>query len=192
MIPKWVTIHIERPRAKRLANYLIELTEPGHTILDCGCGTMYVANLIHQASGARIIGSDILNFNESELEMCVCPGENLPFADSSVDVVLLIFVLHHSRDPISILRESIRVARKRVIIFEDVYENRLELGFLKIFDWLGNRTVSASIPLPFTFKPEAEWKRIFHDLDAKLVSANPIRPLFFLPTRHRGFVVDVE
>ena len=71
MIPKWASIHIERPRAKRLANYLLELTEPDHTILDCGCGTMYVANLIHKETGAKIIGTDILDFNETSLEMCV-------------------------------------------------------------------------------------------------------------------------
>lgn len=191
MIPKWASIHIERPRAKRLANYLLELTDPDHTILDCGCGTMYVANLLHQESGAKIIGTDILDFNETSLEMCVCPGEHLPFADSSVDVVMLIFVLHHSKDSMKILKEAVRVARKRVIIFEDVYETSFELGILKVFDWLGNRTISAAIPLPFTFKPEAEWKRIFNELGTRLISVKNIRPLFFLPSKHRGFVLEV-
>lgn len=191
MIPKWASTPFENPRARRLANYLLEFTQPHQTILDCGCGTMYVADLIYQKSGSRIIGTDIINFNETSLEMCVCPGESLPFADNSVDVAMLIFVLHHSRDSLRILKECIRVARQRVIVFEDVYDNRFELGMLKALDWLGNRTVSAEIPLPFTFKPETEWKKIFAELGTKLVSVETIRPLFFLPSRHKGFILEV-
>jgi len=192
MLPKWATIHLEKPRANRLANYLLEFVNRGDTVLDCGCGTMHVAHLLHQRSGARGVGTDILNFNESDLEMCICPGEALPFADNSIDVVLLIFVLHHSKDSRKILKEALRVARRRVILFEDVYDNYFELWLLKIMDWLGNRTVSAHIPLPFAFKPEAEWKKVFSESDVNLIAVKTIRPLFFLPTRHRGFVIDLK
>ncbi|MBV6393253.1 MAG: hypothetical protein KPEEDBHJ_02492 [Anaerolineales bacterium] len=191
MIPQWVVTIIERWRARRLANHLIEIAGSHETILDCGSGTMSIASLLQKGSGARIIGTDILDLNETDMEMCICPGEFLPFADSSVDAVLLIFVLHHSQDNMKILQECIRVARTRVIIFEDVYRNPFELGIVKFFDRLGNRIISTAIPLPFTFKSEEEWGRVFSSFNVKLLSTHVIRPLPFLLTRHRGFALEV-
>ena len=190
MLPKWTTSYFEKIRARRLANYLVKFTQPHQTILDCGCGTMYIANLIRQSSESKIIGTDIINFNETDLEMCISLGEYLPFASKSVDVVMLIFVLHHSTDSIQILEECIRVARHRVIIFEDVYETPFQLKMLKMVD-CGNRFISADMPLPFNFKTVSEWKNIFEELGTKLISAETILPFPFLPSNHKGFILDV-
>lgn len=191
MLPKWATVHIEKIRARRLAKYLIEFTQPYQSILDCGCGTMYIANLIHQASKSKVIGTDILNFNETDLEMCISPGEYLPFASKSVDVVMLIFVLHHSHESIQILKECIRVAKHRVIVFEDVYETEWELKMIKMID-SGNRFMSDDMPLPFTFKTVSEWTNIFKELGVTLVSTETILPLPFLPSNHKGFILEIR
>lgn len=190
MFPKWITSPIEKIRARRIANYALQFTQSHQTILDCGCGTMYVADLIRQQSGARIIGTDILDFNETDLENCICIGEVLPFASNSVDVVMLLFVLHHSHTSLKILQECVRVAKHRVIVFEDVYETKFQLNMLKMVDSL-NHTLSTDIPLPFAFKTVSEWTKIFEELGMKLISAETIFPFPLLPSKHKSFILEV-
>ena len=43
-------------------------------------------------------------------------GTHLPYEASSVDIVLLVDVLHHTQDPMVMLREARRVARKGILI----------------------------------------------------------------------------
>lgn len=192
MLPKSVNIIFERPRSLRLAKQILKFIHPHKSVLDCGCGSMSIAELISEHSNTTVFGTDVIDMNETKLDMCLCPGEHLPFASNSVDIVLLIFVLHHSNDSLQILRECIRVARRRVIVFEDVYDNLFEFHLLKIMDWIGNRSLSAEMHLPFTFKTEAEWRVIFNDFGMELVSVEIIRPLPFLLTRHRGFILDIQ
>ena len=43
-------------------------------------------------------------------------GENLPFADESVDLVMATGIMHHADDPQRVMREMFRVSRRYVLI----------------------------------------------------------------------------
>src|SRR3990172_9064314 len=152
MLPKWATTAFEEYRANRIADYVLKFVKQGETVLDCGCGSLLVTQDIQHRSGASVFGADVLHLNRTRLSMCVCPGERLAFASQSVDVVLLIAVLHHTRHTVQTLEESLRVARERVIVLEDVYGSRMELHLLKALDWLVNLSMSLEMNLPYEFK----------------------------------------
>lgn len=181
---------INDQRAQRIAGILSKHISQNDRVLDCGCGTMRVAHFLRETMGAKPLGIDITHLNETNLESCVGDAARLPFADQSFDVVYAAFILHHTFSGNDIIAECLRVAHKRVIFLEDVYSNGIELQVLKILDWLGNKAISDEIPLPFTFRPEADWIELFQDLGASVGHVEHIRPFTWLPSRHRMFVLE--
>jgi SAM-dependent methyltransferase len=190
VLPNWATAAFEEYRGNRIAAYLSEFVGASDTVLDCGCGSVFVAQSLGRRSGARVFGADVIRLNRADLSMCLCAGERLSFADESFETVCLIFVLHHAAHPVQVLGECLRVAGRRVIVLEDVYRNGLELQWLKAMDWIGNRPVSAEMNLPFNFRSEREWLQVFKGLGVDLVEVASVRPLPWLPVQHRGFVLN--
>lgn len=177
-------------RARRVASYLAKAIRPRGKVLDLGCGGMTVAKFVKESLGVDVVGVDVINVNETNLPMLIGYGEKLPFADQSFDAVYAALVLHHTQYPIEVLDECLRVSRHRLIVLEDVHKNPFELSLLKMFDWIGNRTISAEMPFPFNFRSEKQWLEIFQRLRVKVKDVESIRPVPWRPTRHRMFILD--
>ena len=173
-----------------MAQYLLRHIGFGELVLDCGCGSMLIADSLSEHADARVYGTDVINLNRTALSMCLSAGERLPFESNSMDTICLVFVLHHVYSPSDTLRECLRVTRRRVIVAEDIYENPLELGVLRALDWLGNRTVSGEMDLPFGFETELGWGAIFQELGMTVATVECIRPIPWRPSRHRLFVLE--
>jgi ubiquinone/menaquinone biosynthesis C-methylase UbiE len=150
---------------------------------------MRMARWLNQHAQTVAYGTDVINLNRTELTLCLSAGERLPFASSSIDTVCLVFVLHHVRNPIATLTECLRVSRHQVVVAEDVYVSPLELSLLRALDWLGNRSVSSRMSLPFGFRRERTWTGLFERLGAHLANVESIRPVPWRPSRHRLFVL---
>ena len=89
---------------------------PGARVLDVGCGTGGFARAIAAGSSARVTGLDssarFVEFARSRpgsVEWVVGDGEELPFADTSFDRVLLSLVLHQLARPGAAVAEAFRV-----------------------------------------------------------------------------------
>jgi ubiquinone/menaquinone biosynthesis C-methylase UbiE len=190
MIPRWFFDAVTHYRAGRIADFLAKHLSPGETVLDCGCGSMLIADMLRRNCGIRAFGSDVIHLKQRDDFFCLCSGERLAFADGSFDTTCLAFVLHHVSDPIAALRECLRVTRKRLIVLEDVYQSPFELELLKLLDYHGNRAITKEMSFPFNFKTEMEWREIFKDLDLVSAAVENIRPNQWRPSRHRMFVVD--
>ncbi len=190
MIPSWLFNSITNYRASRIANYLAEYLRPGETLLDCGCGTMLIAEMLQRRHGIKAFGTDVIHLHQSNHHFCLCSGERLAFKTGAFDNVCVIFALHHMSNPIVALSEFLRVTKKRLIVLEDVYQNAFELRLLKTLDYHGNRVISESMSLPFNFKTESEWKRIFEYLNTKLIVTESIRPNPLRLSRHRLFILE--
>ncbi|MEW6402525.1 MAG: class I SAM-dependent methyltransferase [Chloroflexota bacterium] len=189
-VPKWFFDAVTNYRANRIAGYLSEQMMPGETVLDCGCGSMFIADLLQQRHGLIAFGADVIQLNQRNHQFCMCSAEKLAFRDESFDNACLIFALHHMSDPLAAIQECLRVTKKRLIVLEDVYENIFELQMLKFFDHHGNRIISEDMHLPFNFKTETEWKTTFENLAVKVMAVERIRPNQWRPTRHRMFVLE--
>ena len=126
----------------------LALLEPTLIVGDLGCGTgsLSLALAQHVAHVHAVDGSAaMLEAAQSRLgglpNVTVAPGalEALPLADASLDVAVLMLVLHHVAEPSRVLREARRVVRPggRLLVADmcahDREEYRQQMGHV----WLG-------------------------------------------------------
>jgi SAM-dependent methyltransferase len=140
----------------------------GSRILDvaCGLGT----NSVCLAARGEYFGTDIsLNFlrhaPRRDLRLACSDGEALPFAAESFDAVISTYALEHCVEPVRVLREMQRVARRggRIILlgpawdFPFWYPNAL-LSRAKSFRWrLGYAARRAAGQVRAMFRGASPW-----------------------------------
>jgi len=97
------------------------------TVLDVGVGSGLFAEAFYRR-GLKVSGVDINPHMLPVARQFVLQGifqeasaEVLPFPDASFDLVFMGLVLHESDEPLKVLQEARRVARKRVCILEWPY-----------------------------------------------------------------------
>jgi hypothetical protein len=79
-----------------------------------------------------------------------------------VDVVMLVDVLHHAADPMLLLREAIRVARRAIIIKDHRRNGLLARATLKFMDRVGN--CRHGVALPYNYWSQTQWLQAFQTL----------------------------
>lgn len=92
------------------------------TILDVGCGTGYITNIISKELDSTVIGCDMdsnrISFARSNFgqEVIIADVTQLPFKDNSFDVVVASEIIEHIHCTEAALKEIKRVARKCVVV----------------------------------------------------------------------------
>ncbi|GAF81267.1 unnamed protein product, partial [marine sediment metagenome] len=179
---------IRNYRANQIINTFSFFIQPGESMLSVGDGDGYVSMRIKEKTGIEVQGLDILPHQEYRVigvPLTLYDGNNIPFPDKSFDITAGIFLLHHCEDD-TILKEMIRVSKKKIIIVEDVFNNSLERLGLRIFDCVENRTFSSEMPIPHNFRKLKQWEKIFKLRDLELVRSTQFRALP-LPVRNQSF-----
>ncbi len=168
--------------AKKMCRKCQNFIAKGAKILDLGCGSGIISKEFQNYFGAELIGVDIVDRRVIDIPFQLVDGRNLPFPDHSFDVVLISYVLHHSLDPFSLLKEAKRVGEK-IIIFEDLPEGFFSKMFCQIhrifFDNLFQN------PSKTSFKTEKEWGRLFANLQLnilaqKIIHIFPVKKILFV------------
>src|SRR5271156_3176713 len=113
-----------RARNRRQAEMLAGHLDRGDSILDVGCGTGYLVNQAREIYGVEPTGMDIRDARVAPISFRSFDGTSIPFPDSSFDHVLVSYVLHHANDPLTLAQECRRVARRSVIVFEELPYSR--------------------------------------------------------------------
>lgn len=114
--------------ARQRVGYLTRLgvLDDVRTLLDVGAGSGFSS--AYYPARVHVIATDyaagMLRGNPVR-DRLLAAADRLPFADGSVDAVACWELLHHLERPVAAVREMLRVARRRVIIFEP---NRLNPG----------------------------------------------------------------
>ena len=121
-------------QAALLAPYL----DQDAVVLDIGCGNGALASRMRQLTGCTVVGVDVADTQTVDLDFLVFDGARLPC--SSVDYVVFSFVLHHSRAPLTLCSEALRVARHGIFVFEDMpatlFQRMLLAVHIVLFAWL--------------------------------------------------------
>ncbi|MEO8910199.1 MAG: methyltransferase domain-containing protein [Gemmatimonadaceae bacterium] len=147
-------------RVTVLARHLAQFLPPDAHVLDVGCGDgALAARLLELRPDIRVEGVDVLVRPHTVLPVRVFDGERIPYDDRSVDVVLMVDVLHHTDDPTVLLRESARVARIEVLIKDHLREGFAARLTLRGMDWVGN--ARHGVRLPYSYLSRAEWDHAF-------------------------------
>lgn len=116
LTPLYNVVQRAAVRQKRVRRSLIDLAriEPGHRVLDVGCGTATLAIMIKQRHPeAHIVGVDVdeavlhraraaADAQHVEIEFIQCRADELPFEPASFDRAMSTLVFHHLR------REEVR------------------------------------------------------------------------------------
>src|SRR5690349_7501457 len=109
------------------------------TVLDIGCGDGRLAELLMgRRADVRITGVDVLLRPNLRIPVKHFDGAHLPFDDASFDCALLVDVLHHTDDPLVLLREAQRVARRAIVVKDHTLSGTGARATLAFMDWVGN------------------------------------------------------
>ena len=155
--------YVHARRVAVLARHVAPLLPPGGRVLDVGCGDgRLAARLRSMRSDVAIEGVDVLLRADAAIPVRQFDGAHLPYADASIDAVLLVDVLHHTDDPAVLLRESARVARAGIIIKDHVREGVLARPTLRAMDWVGN--ARHGVRLPYNYWSHAQWTDAFETI----------------------------
>jgi SAM-dependent methyltransferase len=160
----------------------------GDSLLDIGCGNGMVASLLKD----RFKHIQLLDVVEY-----LPPGLGLPFllykegdalpVTNSFDTVLLLTVLHHSSNPLELLKLAWGATKKKLIIIESVvgihnlesgvnYElvdssDDNQIAYAAFVDWFYNRVLHDDVPVPYNFTTPEKWISVFAGQHMKLAGA---------------------
>ena len=150
-------------RTAVLADTLSRGLFDAQTALDVGCGEGSIDLLIQAAvPGLMIRGVDVLVWPEARIPVETFDGYQLPFDDKSFDAVMFVDVLHHTDDPMVLLREAKRVARRAIVLKDHTADGALADLILRFMDWVGN--AHHNVILPYNYWSEQRWRAAFAEL----------------------------
>lgn len=154
-------------RARVLSYQLAKIIPNDFHVLDVGCGDGLVAYLIAETRpDIKLRGLDVLARDRSYIPTERFDGEIIPYDDASFDGVMLVDVLHHTHDPMVLLREARRVARKSVVIKDHTLDGLLAGPTLRAMDWIGNARYS--VALPYNYWTKLRWLEAFKELGVEI------------------------
>src|SRR5271170_986206 len=151
---------VHQRRVRVLAEALGAKIPPSASVLDIGCGDGTIASLIAELRpDISIKGVEVMVRPGCKIECHPFDGATLPFPDDSVDVCMLVDVLHHTSDVSALLREAARVSRNNVLLKDHLSENRFDHATLRFMDWVGNRP--HGVTLTYNYQSRAQWDAHF-------------------------------
>ncbi len=165
----------------------------GERVLDIGAGGGWIGKRLHDSRGAKVTLLDVADMNRTNLPLKVYDGKHMPFPDSSFDNCLLLFVLHHCKDPLQVLAEATRVSAKRLIIFEDTFRNPFEKFLCGLNDWISNSPFFLANPfamnMPFHYRSVPAWEDVFLKFSLKVTFKKETQHFI---TRHVLFILEKQ
>jgi SAM-dependent methyltransferase len=155
--------HVFQRRVRVLSRHLAGLLPPHAQVLDVGCGDGLIARrILDLRPDLHLRGLDIFIRPHTHVPVDRFDGIALPLADQSVDCVMFVDVLHHTPDPMRLLREAKRVARQAILLKEHAREGLLAGPTLRFMDWVGN--ARHGVVLPYNYWTKDQWERAFSEL----------------------------
>lgn len=157
---------VHNRRVLKLSSHLSKVLPPEAKVLDVGCGDGLIASLIQEARpDVSIQGIDVLVRPETHIKVTEYDGVKIPFDDNSFDAVMFVDVLHHTDDPLLLLREAARVASNCIVLKDHTDDGLLSNETLRFMDWVGNKP--HGVRLPYNYWTLNQWHEAIRALNLK-------------------------
>lgn len=172
-------------RVDRLAELLSSSLPSCRRLLDVGCGDGRITRAVADRSpGLDVTGIDVLVRPETAVPVSAYDGSRIPFDDDSFEVVMMVDVLHHSQDPLEVLREARRVASAAILVKDHCLDGLGAYATLRLMDYVGN--AHHAVALPYNYWPRERWRAACAELGLTAASWQdrlglypaPVRPIF--------------
>jgi SAM-dependent methyltransferase len=188
--------HVHGRRVRVLTRHLSSLIPSHARVLDVGCGDGLLTSLIAQERpDVSVKGVDVLVREGTRIPVDAFDGRTLPYEAKAFDATLLIDVLHHTEDPMILLREVARVSRRYILIKDHLRKGLLAGPVLRFMDWVGN--ARHHVALPNNYWAQEQWDKAFSELGVRLsawesrLGLYP-RPASWIFERQLHFVAQLE
>jgi SAM-dependent methyltransferase len=150
-------------RIRTLCDHVTPLLPPGASVLDVGSGDGLLGLAMTRGrTDVEWRGIDVLLRDHTHIPVDLFDGRTIPYGDANFDVVLFADVLHHTDDPMALLREAVRVTRSALIIKDHTRNGFLAGPTLRFMDWVGN--ARHDVALPYNYWPRRRWLDVFDEL----------------------------
>ena len=182
----------------------------GNTVADIGCGDGMVSFYLGEKAKYPIL-VDVQNYIDARASRMPFhsynDGDLLPI-EQTVDTALLLTVMHHSADPMSLFRAVKAITTKRIVVIESVFGVRgraatlfSPLGdpigkedqrkYASFVDWFYNRVLHTGVPVFYNYCTPAKWLSIFrHESCRVLHRVNLGIDQKLVPEYHILFVLE--
>ena len=161
--------YVHTRRVRVLRKCISELIPQHSSVLDVGCGDGLLAQLImEERPDIQFAGIDVLLRKETRIPITEFDGAHIPFPDKSQDFVMFVDVLHHTDDPMVLLTEATRVARRGLLIKDHTLEGFLAGPTLRFMDTVSNARFG--VALPYNYWRYSQWLEAFRKLGLSVES----------------------
>lgn len=178
---------VYRSRQKRLVAMIQPHLQDADRVLDVGCGNGQLGRALMEARpGVTVTGLERRARPGVQIDVSVYDGLAFPFADNAFDVVIVADVVHHDTQPLRVLAECLRVARRIVILKDHKTDGpAITLPFYRIclMDWAAN--VQYGIACMYDYPTHAGWHQRFAQLGTGVVEES--RGFQLYPRPYRWF-----
>ena len=170
-------------RLNRLAELCSGLLPERARVLDIGCGDGQLAQRLSRfRPDVTIRGIDVLVRDKVHIPVEKFDGKLIPYPNGSFDVAMLIDVLHHTEDPLILLREAARVSKGHIVIKDHTRDGLLAGLRLRFMDYVGNARYGVN--LPFNYWPRAKWQHVWRELGLNIATWNSQLHLYPWPATY--------
>ena len=158
---------VHERRVKVLAGHFDRVLPPAtRKLLDVGCGDGRLAReILRLRLNLKVQGLDVFVRPATAIPVAVFDGFSIPFVKGDFDVVMFADVLHHTADPLVLLREAVRVSGLGVAIKDHLRQGVFAKTTLSFMDWVGN--ASHGVALPYNYWCPGQWRAAFKELGLK-------------------------
>lgn len=176
---------VYRSRLAGLVDAITPELRAADRVLDAGCGSGQLGRALMDAlPGLVVAGLERAVRDGAAIEVTAYDGVTFPFEDDAFDVVVVADVVHHDPEPLRVLSECRRVAKRLVILKDHKVDGpALTLPYRRIclMDWAAN--LPYGIPCLYDYPTRKGWHQRFAEVGCKVQNEHLRMQLYPPPYR---------